>query len=227
MAKGLDPKFLLFDTTNQYFHHQTAARGMRKGHNKQRRNDKNPLALGMVTAEHIPILSEVLPGNEVDPDAFEEVFDALVKRLEALEVATEKLAIVFDRGVNSTENFDNVLGLMHVIAAPDRGQARKLFARPLGAFAPVVEDAHGMPVLGFSTHWEGFGRNWRVQVTCRRATAAHQRVRWERTRAKVLEEVRGAAVVEKGRPPWISLEPLEGLAGTRATRWHWKELLMP
>ncbi len=44
---------------------------------------------------------------------------------------------------------------------------------------------------------------------------------------EALEEVRGAVVVEKGRQPWISLEPLEGLAGTRATRWHWKELLTP
>jgi len=42
---------------------------------------------------------------------------------------------------------------------------------------------------------------------------------------EALEDVRGAVVIEKGREPWISLEPLGDAAGLLATRWRWKEML--
>ncbi len=134
-------------------------------------------------------MSEVVPGNEADPKVFAQVFEGLIKRLDALDVATERITLVFDRGVNSTDNFDQVIGLIHVVAALDRQQARRLLARPLTEFRPVGRDGEGKEILGFSTHWEGFGRIWRVLVTYRAATAFHQQVRCERTRDRVLERV--------------------------------------
>jgi len=188
MQKGLDPRWLIFDTTNHFVHHQEGT-FPKKGKSKDHRSDKNLLGLGLVTAGPVPVLSEVTAGNEADPKVFARVFDALLRRLMALEVATERMVLVFDRGINSTENFDNVLGAMHVIAALDRQEARRLLARPLTEFRKVGVDGEGKAILGLATHWEGFARVWRVLVTYREATARNQQARWERTRERVLERV--------------------------------------
>ena len=121
--QGLEPRLLLFDGTNEFVHHR-AGLWTRKGKSKARRYDKNLIGLGMVTMETIPVLSEVYPGNRNDMDTFPELFDALLTRLERLEVATDKLLLVVDRGVNSVDNFDKVLGAMHVCggAQAERGQ---------------------------------------------------------------------------------------------------------
>ena len=119
----------------------------------------------------------------------ERVFDTLVKRLVDLEVATEKLVMVFDRGINSTGNFEKVTEAMHVIAALNRQQARKLLSIPLERFQKVAKDGDGESVLGFPSRWQGFGQDWRVLVTYRRATADHQEKTWVERREKVLAHV--------------------------------------
>jgi transposase len=195
-AQGLEPRLLLFDGTNEFVHHK-AGRWTRKGKSKARRYDKNLIGLGMVTLDTIPVLSEVFPGNRNDMDTFPEVFEALQKRLERLEVATEKLLLVVDRGVNSVENFDEILGAMHVVASLKRNEAKELFEIPIGRFRVVGHDTEGRPVLGHAGRWEGFEREWRVLVTYRPAEARHAEAQWERAKARVLPKVEEW---RKGRP---------------------------
>ena len=190
LALGMEMKYLLFDGTNFFTYHR-GVRGelFEYGRNKQKRFDLRQVGMGLATMEDLPVLSEVTPGNLGDPETFTRAFDALVKRLEHLEVATEKLTLVFDRGVNSTDNFDDVLGAMHVIAALDRPQAQKLFVTPVTEFRPVSKDSHGAPVLGYSTRWEGFGRDWRVLVTYRPVGAKAEEADWKAVRTKVLGKI--------------------------------------
>ncbi len=185
VKKGIDPRLLLFDTTNFFVDHQAGA-FLARGHSKEKRYDKRLVGLGLVTVGTMPVLTEVYPGSKGDAKVFAQVFDALVKRLVDLEVATEKLIMVFDRGINSKDNFEQVRGAMHVIAALNRQQAQKLFRVPLSEFQEVAKDAEGNPVLGFPTRWFGFEQDWRVLVTYRRATAEHQQKTWEDVRARVL-----------------------------------------
>jgi len=160
LAKGLDLRYLLFDGTNFFTYHRGVRGKLSKpGRSKDRRYDQRLIGLGLATAGDIPVLSEVVPGNLGDVDVFAEAFEALVKRLEHLEVATEKLTIVFDRGVNSTENFDEVIGVMHVIGALDRPQAKALFEVPLEKFEEVVKDGKKEPILGYASRWYGFDRD--------------------------------------------------------------------
>ncbi len=187
-AQGLEPRLLLFDGTNEFVHHQVG-RWTRKGKSKARRYDKNLIGLGMVTMGTLPVLSEVFPGNRNDMETFPEVFEALVTRLRRLEVATDKLLLVVDRGVNSVENFDQVLGAMHMVASLKRNKARELFELPLEEFRTVGHDTEGLAVLGHVARWEGFDREWRVLVTYRRAQALHSEAQWERGKAKVLPKV--------------------------------------
>ena len=188
LAQGLEPRLVVFDGTNEFFHHQ-AGRWMKKGKAKSRRYEKNLVGLGMVTLETIPVLSEVAEGNRNDVDTFPEVFDALLKRLEHLDVATEKLYLVVDRGVNSNENFDEILEAMHLIASLKRNEARELFALPLEGFRTVGKDTKGELVMGKSARWNGFGRDWRVLVTYRPAEARYQQAKWEKAEGKVLSRV--------------------------------------
>ena len=188
MACGIPPKYLLFDTTNFYTYH-AERRFSQKGHSKERRADKNLTGLGLVTLGAIPVLSEIYAGNETDPKVFARVFEALLVRLERLEVDTEAMALVFDRGVNSTKNFDEVLGAMHVIAALNRQDARTLLGLPPSEMHPLCTDGEGRLILGFPTHWRGFGHTWRALIVYRVATAHHQQVRWEKTKEKVLGQV--------------------------------------
>ena len=77
--------------------------------------------------------------------------DTLPKRLIDLGVATEKLLLVFDRGINFTENFQAARDAMHVIASLDRQSVRRLFQIPLRRYRKVGEDTEEASVLGHST----------------------------------------------------------------------------
>ena len=187
-AHGLALDRLLMDTTNFFTYHEDGGLH-RKGHSKERRYDKALVGLALVTAGPVPVLSELFPGNETDPEVFHTVFEALVARLERLEIPSKELVMVFDRGINSTENFEDVLGTMHVIAAVNRQEARRLLRTPLEEFHEVAKDGEGKPILGWPTVWHGYGRDWRTLVTYRAATARHQQARWEATKAKVLGRV--------------------------------------
>lgn len=200
LQQGIDPRWLLFDTTNFFTYHR-GGRFPKKGHSKERRGDKNITGLGLVTAGPIPVLSETYPGQETDPEVFARVFDELVRRLTRLEVRTERLALVVDRGVNSIANFEEILGVMHVIGALNRQEARELFTVPLSRFEKATTDRQGKAILGYSTTWTGLERTWRVLVTYRAATARHQERRWQETRTKVLEQVeRWRSALARGAP---------------------------
>ncbi len=188
LAKGIDPRFLLFDTTNFFAYHRSGSL-WRRAHGKEKRYDKLHVGLGMVTLGNLPCLTEVYPANEADPKVFARVFDTLVKRLVDLEVATKKLLMVFDRGINSEPNFALVTEAMHVIAALNRSHARKLFEVPLEGFHEVTKDREGRPILGYSTRWKGFAQDWRVLVVYRKSEGDHDWKAWEEIRARVLTGV--------------------------------------
>lgn len=188
VRKGIDPRFLLFDTTNFFVEHQ-AGRFPARGHSKEKRYDKQLVGLGLVTVGNLPVLTEVYPGNLGDAKVFAEVFDTLAKRLVDLEVATERMIMVFDRGINSTDNFEKVRGAMHVIAALNRSQARRLFRIPLVEFTEVGKDAEGRPVLGYPGRWFGFEQEWRVLVTYREPLARNEERTWNEVRSRVLAKV--------------------------------------
>ena len=195
-GQGFEPRLVLYDGTNEFVHHRKG-RWTRKGKSKARRYDKNLVGLGMVTVDSIPVISEVFPGNRNDMETFPEVFDALLKRLEHLEVESERLMLVVDRGVNSVDNFDDILGAMHVVASLKRNEAGELFQVPREEFRKVGEDTKGEPVLGHAGSWEGFDREWRALVTYREAEALHEARKWDETKAKVLPKV---ARWRQGRP---------------------------
>lgn len=180
-----EPRHLIFDGTNEYMNHR-AGRWARKGKAKYRRYDKDLIGLGMGT---IPVLSEVTEGNRNDMKTFLEIFDALLKRLEHLDVATVDLSLVVDRSVDSKDNITEVLGTMRVVASLERNEAKELFALPLEEYRTMGKDTKGELVMGRGATWPGFDRDWRVLVTYRPAEAAYHQEKWEKAEVKVLSKV--------------------------------------
>lgn len=132
----------------------------------------------MVTVGDLPVLTEVYPGNQGDAKVFAGGFDTLGKRLIDREVATRRLIVVFDRGINSTDSFAGVRGAMHIIAALIRVQPRRLFPTLLADFQEVAQDSEGRSVLGYPTHWFVFEQEGQVLVTYRKQLDEHEEVTW-------------------------------------------------
>ena len=101
----------------------------------------------MVTLGNLPCPTEVYLAHEADPKVFARVFDTLVKCLVDPEVATKQLIMVFDRKINSEDNFARVTDAIHVISALNRPHARKLFETPLEKFHEVTTDREERPGL--------------------------------------------------------------------------------
>ncbi len=143
--QGLPPDRLLMDTTN-FFTCPPRGGLPRKDHSKEPRYDRSLIGLGLVTAGPATVLSELFPGNLTDPEVFDWVFEAHHQRLDRLEVPSEDPLIVFDRGANSTGNFDDVVGTVRVIAAVNCQVARVLCRVPLDEFHEVAQDGVGMGI---------------------------------------------------------------------------------
>lgn len=116
---SLDLDLVLMDTTNVYFHGETADELARFGHSKEKRFDKRLVSIALlVTKEGIPIGHEVLPGNTHDTVAFRKGLDALRNRFRV-----KRVIIAADRGMVSEELLKEVreAGLEYVVGVRMRG----------------------------------------------------------------------------------------------------------
>ncbi|MEE8059673.1 MAG: IS1634 family transposase [Pseudomonadales bacterium] len=106
---GLDTDSVFFDTTNFFTYIDTTntrCTVAQRGKNKQKRHDLRQIGLAMVVSRQdmIPLFHLTYEGNLHDSKVFQQVIQALKKRMKALGMADEKHTMVFDRGNNSKHN---------------------------------------------------------------------------------------------------------------------------
>jgi transposase len=188
---GISPSKLIFDTTNRYSHIEHGGELFQKGNSKQKRFSKNIVGLALtVNEDNLPFMSEVYPGNEHDSTVFVRVFTAMCRRLEELKVNTEDLVLVFDKGIDSKDNIDMILGKMHVVGSLPRDDARELLEEATRrTFEHVYTNADGHDISAWRTRSTFFGREFEVVVQHNPATQERQEETYERQRAKILEGV--------------------------------------
>ncbi len=105
LGKGLIPELLILDSTNFFTYIEEGEELPQKGNSKEMRNNKNIINLGLaVTQDNIPFCHYVYEGNKHDARAFPELLDGIVEYLKGLDIKTEELALVFDKGNNSELN---------------------------------------------------------------------------------------------------------------------------
>jgi transposase len=134
-------------------------------------------------------MHEVYEGNKHDAKIFPELLDALTERLTNLEIATEDLILVFDKGNNSQVNIEVVLSRMHVVASAKHNQAEELLNIPLEDYKCLYTNPQGNKIYGYRTKHEFFGQEFTTVVLYNEASYKKQMKSYEERKAKIWEKL--------------------------------------
>lgn len=210
LEKGLAPKLLILDPTNFFTYIEEGGEELpRKGKSKEKRNDKNLINLALaVSQDNLPFYHEVYPGNEQDAKRFPMLLEGIVKRLAALNIDSEELALVFDRGNNSEDNIDLVLEHMHVIGSAKRNQVPELFEVALEKYEELYTTNKENKVLGYRTKAVLFNREFTIVVTFNAASCERQEESYRENKAKILKQLKEIKkkLERKGKGKKLTLE---------------------
>ena len=206
---GISPDMIVWDTTNNYTFIDHGESIPRKGKSKQGIRSNNLIGLGLaVSGQDIPVFHKTVPGNTHDAPLFSTVVDEIIERLEELHVAAEDVVLVFDKGNNSEDNIDDVMGRMHVVGSLKKNQVGDLFTRPLEDFEYLYTTTNDSDVLGFSTRREVFGRDMPLVVTYNSRTHRRQERTYAKNKKRVLAGLKDIknSVEREGRGRKTTLE---------------------
>jgi len=167
-AFGLDPRLLLYDTTNFFtFISTTNTRAdlAQRGHSKAKRHDLRQIGLALLVTRdfQIPLLHHTYPGHVPDVSLFPDMARAMLARYAKIAAASGQATVVFDKGNVSETGMESLLesGLHFVAALPWR-TFPELFHTPRDRFEPV----QAVPgTAAFTAETDLFGRTCRAVVS--------------------------------------------------------------
>src|SRR6266705_245359 len=103
---------LVYDGTNffTYLNTRNPAALPARGHNKQKRIDLRQVSLGLLVSTdfHVPLMHKVYTGNLTDATAFQTISEELAQQYRQLAEGCQHLTLIFDKGNNSIEAFQNL-----------------------------------------------------------------------------------------------------------------------
>jgi len=192
---GLDLRLLLFDPTNVFTFIDSfndAPTLAQRGKSKEGRDSLRILGFALVaTADGpVPLLHDLYPGNRHDATEFPVVVERLTERLGAFRERVEDITLVFDKGNNSQDNFDQLAGTpFNFVGSLVPTRYLELLQIPLEQFEPMSHPRlEG--VLSFRCLAHVFG-DWRtVVVTHNPRLYQTQRMTLEREVRKRLRKLR-------------------------------------
>ncbi len=131
---NVEDSTFLFDPTNFYTYISDHEGNIlpRKGHSKQKRNDKNQLALSLFVGENseLPYDYNCYPGNIHDSKHTEAILPEAKEKLRLY--GKENVTLVFDKGNNSHENFKALENFFFVSSLPkDKAESHDLLSGTL------------------------------------------------------------------------------------------------
>jgi len=190
IEKGITPKILFLDETN-WFNYITKGEELpQNGKNKQYRNHMKQVCMGLAVSEdNVPFMHEVYEGNKHDAKVFPELLDALTERLTNLEITTEDMILVFDKGNNSQVNIEDVLSRMHIVASAKHNQAEELLHIPLKDYKCLYTNPQGNRIYGYRIRHEFFGKEFTTVVLYNEASYKKQMKSYEERKAKIWEKL--------------------------------------
>jgi len=165
---NLDLRLLLFDPTNVFTFIDTfnqATSLAQRGKSKEGRESLRILGLAVVaTADGpVPLLHDLYPGNRHDATEFPVVVERLIERLGEFRDRVEDITLVFDKGNNSQDNFDQLAGTpLNFVGSLVTTHYSELLQIPLEEFDPLSHPRL-QGVLSFRCVVHVFG-HWRTVV---------------------------------------------------------------
>ena len=190
IKKGIRPTKLIFDTTNFYTHIEHGENLPKKGFSKDKRYDKNLIGVGLTTSnQNIPFQTITYPANVPDSTLFSDLIDSIFKRVEEIGIPLEEITIVFDRGMNSTDNIKQVLDKMHVVGALPSSMCKDLFQIPLSEFEEEWENGKKNIVKAHRIKGAWYEKEFTGVIKYSESTKRKQMQEWETKKAVILEKI--------------------------------------
>jgi transposase len=190
IKRGLRPTRLIFDTTNFYTHIDRGEELPQKGNSKEKRFDKNLIGVGLTTSDHnIPFQSITYPANETDSQLFSDIIDRICKRLQDIEVPAEDVVVVFDRGMNSTENIRKAIEKMHVVGSLPAPMCKEFFQIPVSEFSETWENARGHTIKAHPVAEKWYETNFMGILRYNDRTMQKQMTVWKNNKQKIFDKI--------------------------------------
>ncbi len=187
---GLRPTRLIFDTTNFYTHIEHGEELPRKGNSKEKRFDKNLIGVGLTTSEHnIPFQSITYPANKNDAKLFSDLIDSICKRLKDIDIQTQDIVIVFDRGMNSAENIKKAAERMHIVGSLPSSMCKEFLTIPVSEFSEKWVNASGHTIMAYPVAGKWYEKNFKGVVRYNEATRQKQLKDWDLNKTKIFIEI--------------------------------------
>jgi len=164
---GIDPRVLLYDTTNFFTFLATSNKRCKvaqRGHSKAKRHDLRQVGLALlVTGQfQVPLFHRIYSGNIPDVSLFPELAAELIARHKKVVGGNEEATLVFDKGNVSDDGMEQlVVSGRRFVAALSSNRAAQFLATPLEQF----EDVAGLAgTQAFASEAMLWGRQCRVVV---------------------------------------------------------------
>jgi transposase len=187
---GLRPTRLIFDTTNFYTHIDHGEELPRKGNSKEKRFDKNLIGVGLTTSDHnIPFQSITYPANKNDAKLFSDLIDSICKRLKDVDIQTQDIVIVFDRGMNSAENIKKAVEQMHIVGSLPSSMCKEFFKIPVSEFSEKWVNASRHTIMAYPVAGKWYEEDFNGVVRYNEATRQKQLNDWELNKTKIFIKI--------------------------------------
>jgi len=190
IKKGIRPTKLTFDTTNFYTHIQHGEDLPKKGFSKDKRYDKNLIGVGLTTSNgNIPFQTITYPANVPDSTLFSELIDSICERVEETGIPLKEITIVFDRGMNSTDNIKHVSDKMHVVGALPASMCKDLYQIPLSEFEEEWKNGKENNVKAHRINGKWYDKEFTGVIKYTEVTYQKKMHEWEAKKCEILQKV--------------------------------------
>jgi len=206
VGKGFTPSIMFVDESNWFTYannYDNESELLHKGYNKKHRKDKNQICVSLaVNEDNIPFVHETYPGNVHDSEEFSGIVDKIINRLTELNICSEDLVLVFDKGNNSKDNIEKVTSKMSFVGAAKANQAEELLDVPLSKYDCLYKNSKGNKILGYRTKHQFYGSEYTTVITYNEGTYKLQKSTYETNKSRIidsLEDLRRRLESSKGK----------------------------
>jgi transposase len=212
---GLSLDCLLYDTTNYFtqISPKTDSELARYTHSKAGKHELRHVGLALLCnrEEGIPLFHRIYPANMHDSTLFNQLYAEMTRLILSLRKGKEQMTLVFDKGCNSPENFDQIDGSrMYFIGTLSPYHHPDLCRVSLSEYKDIkITDEDEEPLSTYRTSLEIYGKERAVIVTYNPRTY-RKKIHWLsqtiRKTKKKLQELRQELRTADGRTTVASVE---------------------
>jgi transposase len=193
VGKGLTPSIMFVDESNWFTYannYDDESELLHKGYNKKHRKDKNQICVSLaVNEDNIPFIHETYPGNIHDSEEFSSVVDKIIDRLTELNICSEDLVLVFDKGNNSKDNIEKVTSKMSFVGAVKANQAEELLDVSLSKYEYLYKNSKGNRILGYRTTHQFYRTEYTTVITYNEGTYKLQKSTYESNKLRIIDSL--------------------------------------